>query len=123
MCVLTFETLPPDHVVLRLLDDGLVPSVFLTDANGSDDALGGPFGGTPVESLALLNYVVESSASLLQRGFIVGAMAEHDVNVLQLESLKRIVQTFNNVLTGSEPVVHTVTTREDLGRNHEVFSS
>lgn len=54
------------HIVLGLLNDGLVPAVFLTDADSSGNTGCSPLGGTPVESKTLLDDVVHGGATLLK---------------------------------------------------------
>ena len=114
--IVLFEVISLEHVVLALLDDGLVPIVLFANLNGSSDAVSRPFGGSPVEGPALLNHPVHRSASLLQGGIIVSSMAENYINVFKLESLQRILKSLNDVLLGKEHVIHIIVRYfEELG--------
>lgn len=95
--VFTLESLPHEHVVLRLLNNRFVPSELLANADCLSDTLCWPFRSTPVESLALLNDVVEGSASFLKGSLIIRSVAVNDIDVIKLHSFKSIVKAFDDV--------------------------
>ena len=98
MSILSLKSLSHKHVVLGLLNNRFVPAIFLTDANGSGDALGWPLRGTPVESLALLDNVVERCASFFQRSLVVRSVTEDHIHVFELKSRQRVVKSLDDVL-------------------------
>lgn len=87
--VLRLDTLARQQVVLRLLDDRADKTQLIGDAPGRCDLAGGPFGGTPVERLALVDNVVEGADDLFNRCVSVRAVCVDDVDVWQVQALQR----------------------------------
>jgi hypothetical protein len=55
---------------------------------------------------ALINHVVESAHGLLHRGKTVGSVGVHDINIFQIQTLQRSLETFDDVLAGQTMVVN-----------------
>lgn len=105
--VVLFESVTLDHVVLGLLNDWLVPPILLTDTDGSHDTGRWPLRSAPVEGETLLDNVMHRCAGLLELSLIVRPMRKHNINIVQLESLQRVLNAFDDVLTRHESVVNT----------------
>lgn len=86
-------------VVLRLLSNRLIQSVFLADEMCLSDILGIPLTCPPVVSVPFPDKPVESTASFFHRGLIIWTMAEHDIDIVQLHFLKGVLHSFDNVLS------------------------
>mmetsp|Transcript_54036 Transcript_54036/g.74096 ORF Transcript_54036/g.74096 Transcript_54036/m.74096 type:complete len:216 (+) Transcript_54036:552-1199(+) len=121
--VLLLESVSNKHVVLRLFNNRLVKSLSFTESDSLLNTGSSPLRGTPVECKATLNQVVHSSAGLLNWSFVVRSMAEDNINVIKLQALQRVLETFNDMLSLEHAVVGTRTTVHDLSRDNKIFSS
>jgi hypothetical protein len=83
-----FELVSLYHTVLRLLYNRLVPAILFTDTDSCSDARTCPLGCTPVESKALLDYVMHGSTGFFEGCLIVRSMTEDDINIVKLQALK-----------------------------------
>jgi hypothetical protein len=97
--VLLFELVPLDHVILNLVANWLVEIELLADQDGLHNSLWVPLRGSPVVHLTLVDKGVHGSARFLNWGFIVWSVAEVYIYIVSLESLKRVVDAFHDVLS------------------------
>ncbi len=82
---------------------------------GLEDAFGRPLAGAPVEGLALVDDVVHGADGFLDGGVEVGAVAEDQVDVVELEALQRGVGALDDVFAGEAAVVRAFAAPVDLG--------
>jgi len=101
-----------------------VPSILLANTDGCGDSGCSPLGGAPVERETLLNDVVHSSTALLKRGLVVRAMTEDNVNIVELQTFKRVLESFDNVFAAHHCVVETSGAGFiDLGGDNDALTS
>ena len=96
--VFVLDALAMEQVVLRLLGDRLVQVMALRDVPRRHDLRGAPFRRAPVQRLARGDHVVHRMHGLLDRRFRVGAVAEHEVDVLEIEPPQRRIDRLHQVL-------------------------
>ena len=63
----------------------------LAYGQSTEDVFGVPVGSGPVKGLALLDYLVEATADLLDWGEVVVEVGVEDVDVVQLEAGEGLV--------------------------------
>jgi len=88
------------QVILRLLHGRTDQVVFFSEFCRFQDAFCRPLGSAPIESLALLDDLIESPDGLADRGFKVWTMGEDQVHIIELEIPQRAVYSFDDVLVG-----------------------
>jgi hypothetical protein len=76
------------HVVLVLCSDGLVKIQSFTDSQSLKNSLCVPVAGCPVECLASLNNLIESTTYLFDRSKLIVNMSVDDIDVVKLQSLQ-----------------------------------
>ena len=110
------------EVVLGLLHDRLAEVVPLGDLPRSPDLLSRPLGGSPVQRPPGRNDVGHRPYGLLDRGLGIGAMAVHDVDVVELETLEGLVHRFEQVLAieREEGVRDVAVDAPEVLRRHEI---
>jgi len=116
---IALELISAQHRVLWLLNHWLVPPILLTDADGGGNAWRSPLRGAPIEGKTFLDHVVHGSAALFQARLVVRSVREDHVNVVELQSLQRVLKTLNDVLPAHHCVIDTVTHAVDLGADHD----
>jgi hypothetical protein len=103
--VLLLHALANKKVILRLLDNGANETQSISDAPGIGDLTGRPLRCTPVESLAVVDEVVESTNDLLHGGVAVWTMRVDNIHIGQIQSLQRQVHALDDVLSGQTVVI------------------
>ena len=94
----TFELLTSHHAVLGLFNHRFVPAVLLANANSCSNTLSCPLGGSPVKSKTFFDHIVHRGTLFLQIGLIVGSVAEHNINIVELKARERVLEAFNYML-------------------------
>lgn len=64
------------------------------------DLVSVPLASSPVESPALTDHPIESSADLLHGDIGIRTMAEDNIHILKLKSLEGISESLNDMLAG-----------------------
>lgn len=67
--------------------------------------VGAPFGSAPVQRLALVDDKVERPYRLLHGRQPVGPVGVHNIDILEAETLKRRVESLDNVLSRKAVVI------------------
>ena len=96
--VLLLDALAMQQVVLRLLHHGLVQVAPVGDVPRGADLVGAPLARAPVERAAALDHVVHRPHGFLDRRLGIGAVAEHEIHVVELQALERAVDRLPQVL-------------------------
>ena len=96
--VLVLDLLAVEHVVLRLLHDRLVQVMLIGDLPGFHDLGRAPLGGAPVDSLAARDDVVHGPDGLFDGRGRVGAVAEDQIDVIELQAFEGTVHAFQEAL-------------------------
>lgn len=71
----------------------------ITIVEGELDLVGGPVTGRPIKGLAIFYYLVEASANLLDRRVRIPNVRVDNVDIVELETLKRGIQTIDDMFT------------------------
>jgi hypothetical protein len=98
--VLDLHVVSFEDVVLGLLDDRLNEVILFADIDSLSNLVLAPFTGSPVEGPALADDPVESPADLLHGHSVIASVAENNINVVILQSSKRVLQAFDDVFPG-----------------------
>lgn len=97
-----------DHIVLGLLDDGLVPAILFANADCCCNSRRSPLGCSPVKSKAFLNNVVHGSASFFEGTLVVRSVRKDNINVVKLQTLEGVLKAFDDMLARHHLVVKAV---------------
>ena len=123
MGILTLETLSYEHTILWLFNNRFVPSILLANSNCCSNASSWPLRSSPIKSFSSFNNVMESCTSFLKRSLIIGSVAENNIDIFKLESFKRVIKSFNNMLSWIKSIIYTWSASHQLGRDNKIFSS
>lgn len=108
---------PNNRIILSLIYAGLDEVVFFTNLDDSLDLLSGMFADTPVLDLSFFMSVVHGFTSFFKVSRPVRLMQILNIDLLDFQGTKGIINVFENVLLGVGPFVKRV----DLCVNDEVL--
>ena len=93
-CELTFDPIPVNHVVPRLLHGGRDQVVLPSHTVGFHDLPGTPFGGAPVEHFTLLDKRIHGSDRLFDGRFWIRTVTIVQIEVVDPEAFEGCVAGF-----------------------------
>jgi len=108
-----------EQVVLRLLHRWRRDTQGERDAVSFRDLIGLPLRGAPVQHLALLDELAHGAHGFFQRRFVVGAVAEVQVEVVDLQPAQAVVTRIAHMLLGQAFLRRQLATPVHLG-GHDV---
>ena len=111
--VLDFEPVSLEDILFWLLRHWVDQVVLGADHEGLHDERGRPLADAPVEGLSSDDKMVKCAADLLHGGFVVGSVAEDDVDVVQLHVFQRAVHGLHHFFARKSLIVDASSAAEE----------
>ena len=89
--IFLFDPAAVEQVVLGLFHHRFVQMMALGDLVGGADFVGAPFRGAPIQGFAARNHIAHGPYRFFNGRSRIGAMAEHQVDIIELQALERSI--------------------------------